>query len=277
MLPESGLPGPRRQRAHGRIALAIERMGERSGLRRLAESGSSRLRLPRNGGRGPPEAVILNTAGGVAGGDRFDVAIDLGPGSKLVATTAAAERIYRSDGTLATIATRLTLAAGAHLAWLPQETILFDAARLARRLDVDLDPGAAALLYEATAFGRAASAERVRDGVYEDRWRVRRGGRLVYADTLRLAGPISDLLDRPPVAAGGRALATLLYVAHDAEARLEEARERLAGAASECGASAWNGCLAVRWIAPAIEPLRADAARFITAFRGAPMPRVWSL
>jgi urease accessory protein len=169
------------------------------------------------------------------------------------------------------------LSAGARLAWLPQETILFNGVRLARRLDVELDASASALLFEATAFGRAAAAERLDEGRYEDRWFVRRGGRLVYADALRLQGPISNLLERPAVAAGARALATLLYVAPDAEARLDEARALLDGSDCECGASAWSGILAARWLGATIEPLRRDVARFITAFRGAPMPRVWTL
>ena len=266
----------RRQTAEGRIALTVARLGGATRVVGLHESGSARLRLPRHGA-GPIEAVLINTAGGVAAGDRFATAITLGPGAELVATSAAAEKIYRSDADTATIATMISLAPGARLEWLPQETILFDRARLGRRLDVDLASDGSALLYEAVVFGRAAFGETVREGFYEDRWRVRRGGRLVYADTLRLEGPIAELLARPTVAAGGRALATLLYVAPDAETRLDEARAHLEGASCECGASAWNGLLAVRFLAPAIEALRRDVARFMTAFRGRPLPRVWHL
>ncbi len=251
-------------------------MGARSGIRRLAESGSARLRLPTIR-EGAPEAVLINTAGGIAGGDRFSTTAVLGAGAELVLTTAAAEKVYRSEGRTSEIATTLSLGPGARVEWLPQETILFDRARLVRSLDVDLDPTAAALLFEATVFGRAAMSEQVREGVFRDRWRVRRGGRLVYADTLQLEGPIAERLARPAVANGRRAWATLLYVAPDAEARLDESREHLAGAASECGASAWMGQLAARWLAPDIATLRRDVARFMTAFRGRPLPRVWYL
>ena len=79
------------------------------------------------------------------------------------------------------------------------------------------------------------------------------------------------------MAAGRRALATIIHVAPDAEGRIEEARAALDGAGSECGASAWNELLAVRFLAPDIETLRRDAARFMTLFRGRPLPRVWHL
>lgn len=249
-------------------------MGERSGLVRLAESGSARIRLPRVGGP-VPEAVLINTAGGIAAGDRFGTEITLEAGARLVATSAAAEKIYKSDGDTSRIATRLVVHDGAELHWLPQETIPFDRARLRRSLDVDIGRGATLLAFEAVAFGRAASSERIAEGFFEDRWRVRREGRLVFADTLRLSGAIGDALDRPTVAGGNRALATLLYAAPDATARIEAARGWLGGGACECGASAWNGLLVVRWLAPSIGALRRDAARFMTALRGAPMPRVW--
>ena len=267
---------PRRQRASGRLSVDVELMGTRSGVRRVAEEGSARLRFPRTADAAP-EGVVINTAGGIASGDRFSVEAEVRTGASLVLTSAAAEKIYRSDGPVSEVVVRLTARAESSIAWLPQETILFDRARLRRRLDVELDPSATALLFDATVFGRAAMAEAVREGFYEDRWRVSRGGRLVYADTLRLAGDIADRLRHPAVAAGGRAIATLLYVAPDASARLEEARAHLERARSECGASAWDGMLAVRWLAPEIATLRADAARFMTAFRGRPLPRVWHL
>jgi urease accessory protein len=169
----------------------------------------------------------------------------------------------------------MTLAAGADLAWMPQETIVFDRARLARRFDADLMADARLLLFEAIVFGRTARGEEVNEGFFEDRWRIRRDGRLIYADTLRLDGPVSALLDRSAVAGGARALATLLYGAPDAEQRLDEARSLLAGGACLSGASAWNGFLAVRFLARDGAELRRDAARFLEGFRGSSLPRVW--
>lgn len=264
---------PARQRAQGGVALTVARLGGATRPVRIAESGASRVRLPRVAGRAL-EGVLINTAGGVACGDRFEVDATVGPGADLVLATAAAEKVYRSDGDTAKITIGLKLDAGATLAWLPQETILFDTARLRRRFDADLAADARLLVLESVVFGRSAFGEKVASGFFEDRWRIRRAGRVVYADTLRLSGPIATLLDRPAVAAGARALATVVYVAPDAEARLDEAREVLSGSTCATGCSAWNELLTVRFLSGDAAALRASAIRFVEAFRGS-LPRVW--
>ncbi|WP_338023376.1 urease accessory protein UreD [Aquabacter spiritensis] len=240
----------------------------------LSESGALRARLPRVEGSGL-EAVLVNTAGGVACGDVFSIAAEAGEGASLTIATPAAEKVYRSDGAMAEVTVRLTVGAGGNLHWLPQETILFDQARLTRRYAVDLSSAARFLSFEAVMFGRAARGEAMVSGHLSDHWRIRRDGDLVFADAFRLSGSVAALLARPTVAAGRGALATCLYVAPDAEARLEEARALLNDARSECGASAWNGLLAVRWLAQDIETLRRDAGSFLIRFRGTPLPRVW--
>ncbi|WP_454915777.1 urease accessory protein UreD [Xanthobacter sediminis] len=263
-----------RQRSEGRVHVAAALFGGVSGLKDLAEAGALRARLPR--GAEGVEAVVVNTAGGVACGDHFHISATAGAGAHLVVTTPAAEKVYRSDGPVAGIDVRLKAEAGARLEWLPQETILFDRARLERRYAVDLDPSASFLSFEALVLGRLAHGDAMGEGHLVDHWRVRRGGRLVYADALRLSGPIGALLARPAVAGGSRALGTLLYVAPDAEGRLEEARALIGDGPCEAGASAWAGLLAVRWLAPDSATLRRAASSFLMGFRGAPLPRVWA-
>jgi urease accessory protein len=275
--PELSAPETiRRQRAEGRISLGVERIGGHTVLRRRAESGSARVRLPRVAGPGL-EAVLINTAGGLAEGDRLAFEFDVGEGADLVVTTATAEKVYKSGGDAGTVDVALRLGPGARLAWLPQETILFDRARLTRRLEVDMAADARLLLAEATVFGRAAHDEQVSQGLFDDRWRIRRGGRHAYADRFRLSGTIAARLDHPAVAAGARAVATLLYIAPDAAARVDDARALIEDAACECGAGAWNGCLAVRFLAPDIQTLRRDLAKVIAGIGGRPLPRVWHL
>lgn len=274
--PRAAFAGaPRRQRSVGGLELRAARHGPATRVARLAEAGASRLRLPRRAG-GVLEAVIINTGGGIACGDRYDVEVEAGERADVIVTTASAEKVYRSDGPTAELEVRLSLRGGAQLSWLPQETILFDNARLRRHFEADLVADGALLMFEALVLGRAASGEAMTAGLVEDRWRIRRNGRLVYADALRLGGNgLAALIARPTVLGGNPALATLLYIGPDAETRLDEAREQLAGAQSICGASAWNGMLAVRFLAPAIAPLRRDAARFIEGFTGRALPRVW--
>ncbi len=156
------------------------------------------------------EAVIINTAGGMTGGDRFDIDVAVGPSARLAVTTAAAEKIYRSLGPDTELAVKLAVAPGGALAWLPQETIVFDRARLRRTIDVDLAPGANLLLAEAVIFGRSAMGETVRLGQFLDRWRVRVGGTLVFAETIRLDGDIEQALAEPAIAARRVAVASVL-------------------------------------------------------------------
>ncbi|WP_414474931.1 urease accessory protein UreD [Microvirga sp. M2] len=264
-----------RQRADGRVAFSAALLGGRTRPMRIQESGSMRIRLPKVPGPGI-ETVLVNTAGGIACGDRFAVAIEAQGGAAVTVATAAAEKVYRSDGPVAELSVSLSAGAGSHLEWLPQETILFDRARLARRLEADMAGDAHLTLFEAVVFGREAHAERIANGFFEDRWRIRRDGRVVYADTLRLDGPIADLLQKPSVAKGARALATLIHLAPDAEARLEAARDILSsGHGCDTAASAWNGILAVRFCAGTVEALRVSVCPFLLAFRGGPLPRVW--
>ncbi|MGH6665864.1 MAG: urease accessory protein UreD, partial [Pseudolabrys sp.] len=196
-------------RATGHIALRVAVEAGHSRRSRLHEDGSLRARFP-NAPAGALELVVVNTGGGMTGGDRFAIDIALSEGASLVAGTAAAEKVYRSTGPDAELDVTLDVAAGARLAWLPQETILFDRARLSRRIDVDLSEGATLLLAEAVVFGRAAMGEAMAQGFFADRWRVRRAGRLVFADSARLNGAVAEKLGQSASAAGGIAIATVL-------------------------------------------------------------------
>ncbi|GBU18200.1 MULTISPECIES: urease accessory protein UreD [Methylobacterium] len=275
-MPRPPSLAPQRQRSCGTVALQAGPAGDGgpTRVRDLAESGPSRIRFPKVGGA--LEGILVNTAGGIACGDAFSVAARLDPGADLVLTTVAAEKVYCSDGPVSVVHNAFTVGGGAHLDWLPQETILFDRSRLHRRLEADLADDASLLLCEIVAFGRAARGETLREALFEDVWRVRRGGRLVYADTVRLDGDVAALLARPAIGGGAGAMGTILDLSPGAEARIEEARALLDGAGGvEAGASAWNGHLAVRLLGPEIGALRRLAARFLEAYRRAPMPRVW--
>jgi urease accessory protein len=183
-------------RARGAVAFDVRSVDGVTRRGAVHESGSLRVRFPSPEGEGL-SAVFVNTAGGVAGGDRFDIEIAAGEGARLTLTTAAAEKVYRATGEPAELNIALKVADGAHLSWLPQETILYDRARMSRRIDIDLAEGASLLLCEIAVFGRAAMGERMERGAFVDRWRMRRGGRLVFAETVRLEGDIGAKLKRP--------------------------------------------------------------------------------
>src|SRR5260221_13878867 len=210
-------------RAQGAVKFDVRLQDGVTRRGQLHESGSLRVRFPSPEAEGL-SAVFVNTAGGIAGGDRFDIDIATGEGTRLTLTTAAAEKVYRAPGPAAGLNIALRAEAGAHLAWLPQETILFDGARISRRIDIDLADDASLLLCEIVVFGRAAMGERMLHGEFIDRWRLRRGGKLAFAETIRLDGDIGAKLSQPAVAKGGVAIGTALIVPGD-EAVVERIRE----------------------------------------------------
>jgi urease accessory protein len=269
-------------RADGRVRVVFGAAARGAVPLTIAESGGSRVRFPRTG-----EGVLINTSGGMAGGDRMNVSIAARAGADAVLTTQAAEKVYRSDGPDTEIAVALTLESKCRLAWLPQEQILFDGARLSRTLDVTLPADASLILVESVVFGRLAMGERVETGRFRDRWRIRRDGRLVFAEDVCLDGAVAGTLARRAVANGARALATVLHIAPDAERLAQDARdvlaERLAHDARdvlavgscECGLTAFDGMALARFLSADPQALRTDLARFVEALRGEPMPRSW--
>lgn len=262
-------------RARGGVAITVAAApGGGTRLLRLRQEGSGKCLIPARAAGPGLEAVLLNTAGGLTGGDRLVWEAEAGPGAALTVTTQAAERLYRAlPGETARVGARLRAGPGAMLDWLPQETIVFDGAAAERRIEAELAADARLTILEAVVLGRQAMGETVAEIRFAEQWRVTRAGRLLHAEALRLPREAAALA-RPALLGPNRAFATLLHAAPDAEARLAEARACLAG---EAAASAWDGRLVVRWVAPDGFALRQALARFLAGFRGAGLPRVWSL
>jgi urease accessory protein len=274
--PPNPLAVPGMQRARGVARLAVVGDGPVTRLVASYQSGSAKLRFPNRQPEAPMEAVLLNTAGGVTGGDYLAFAAIAGDGARAAVATQAAERIYRRSAGVARIDTTISVGAGATLDWLPQETILFDRSALARTLTADVHPTGRLLAVDAIVLGRAAMGETARAVVVTDSWRIRRGNKLVFGDGLRLAGDAGTIMAGGATGNGAIAAATLVLIAPDAEAEIDTARNALADANGEAGVSAWNGMLVARLIAATGQALRADLMRLIIALRRASMPRVWN-
>jgi urease accessory protein len=260
-------------RARGAVSFDVRLQDGVTRRRHLHESGSLRVRFPSPEDEGL-SAVFINSAGGVAGGDRFDIDITAGEGARLTLTTAAAEKVYRTPDAPAQLNITLKAAAGSHLAWLPQETILFDQARVARRIDIDLEETASFLLCEIVVFGRAAMGERMLQGEFTDRWRLRRGGRLVFAENIRLDGDVGGKLAKPASAGGGIAIGTALIVPGD-DALVGHIRSLSETFRGEVGISSWNGFAMARFCAQDAMLLRADMMAVLDRASGGRLPRLW--
>ncbi|MBC8050404.1 MAG: urease accessory protein UreD [Chitinophagales bacterium] len=268
------LPASQPERVQGGVRATFRHYGAKTAVFEIEERDGYRMRFPR-GGHGC-EGVILNTGGGVVAGDRIVHSVECGDGADVTITAPSAERIYRSDGDCANISVHLNLRANARLAWLPQQTILYDNARLTREFHVEMAHDSSALLAEITVFGRKGMGEAIKQGAWIDRWRLRRAGRLIFAENNRLEGHLAELLARSAIGGGAHILATVLYVAPDAESRLANVRAALADAQG-IGASAWNGLLCIRAVSADFEALRRTLVQAIVALRGVAMPRVWSV
>lgn len=262
--------------AHGRLAV---RFAEgRTRIAELYQDGAAKLRVPRRDGPGL-EAVLINTAGGLTGGDRLSWEVAVGAGATLTVTTQACERIYRSAEGQAQMRSAVSVGQGARLAWLPQETILFDRSALSRSLDVDLADGAEALISETIIVGRLAHGETVEHAAFRERWKVRQGGRLVHAEELALGPAIQAQLAARAAGNGAAAFAAILLIASEADTLLERARE-IAGDAG--GVSFWRvggtGKLLARLVAADGYALRQRLVPLLGLLnRGAELPKLWSL
>ena len=262
------------QRAQGALTLSFKRRGPQTVLDTLHQQGCLKARFPHTHPPDWPGAVTLNTAGGIAGGDRLDTAITARAGTRATIAAQAAERVYRAlPHQTACVATRLTVEDDASLEWLPQETILFDRCALDRHLDIHLAPTATLLAVECLVFGRTAMNEEVHTARLRDRITLRRDSRLVLHDAIRMEGSISARLDRPAIAAGARAIATILMAAPE-PLSLDALRAALAP--FDAGATLVDGLLIARIVALDGAGLRKAVTAGLDILRpGRPLPRVW--
>ena len=265
----------------GQLSLALARRDGATRLHRLYQKTPLRAFLPRHDCGELVVAAIANVGGGLVGGDRATVEIDLGADTAALVTTQAAEKVYRSLGADCRVETRLRVAQGSWLEWCPQETILFDRSRLRRSLELDIAAGARAMLGETLVLGRIASGERTERGHLHDRIDIRQNGSLVWRDVFRLDGEFAPMVTSSAGLAGARAVTTFAYVAPDAPERIELAREFLPSGPVEAGATVVGGVLVVRLLAQDPLALRRAFALFWTGFRAAVaglppvLPRLW--
>ncbi|NGY03151.1 urease accessory protein UreD [Solimonas terrae] len=276
--------GTRRQRVDGALRLAYRRDAQGSTrLSNLYQRAPCRALFPDTDAPEPTQAVLLTTSGGLTGGDRLRIEAEVGAGAQLTLTTQAAEKIYRAlaDEADTVIDVRLRVGTLAWAEWLAQETILFDRARLRRRLTIDIAADAHLLATESVVFGRRAMNEHCEHGLLRDVWRIRRDGRLAWADAQHLRGELRPLLSARFGFGGAAAGATLVCVGPRAASQLTMARRLLAEHQVEAAATVIDGILIVRLLAADALSLRAATVAITATLRAAVgdlparLPRVW--
>ena len=267
---------PKLQRARGSLRLKFKARDLKTIPAELYQDGALKTRLLRRR-ENASEAVVINTSGGLTGGDEIDILVAAEAEAQVTLSSQACEKIYRSPGDDAFIHTAFKVSSSASIEWLAQPTILFDGACLRRTTTVEVADGGSFLGVEGLVFGRTAMDEQMRSGRIADGWKIRRAGRLVYADTFRVDGNIQTSLDRPFLLGGNRAAATLLYVAQNAEARREAMQAAALHVSGVAGVSAWNGLLVMRMAAGDGYTLVRDLKFILETFRGRALPRTWAI
>ena len=270
------------QRADGYVRAVL--IGSENGTRieDVLERSPIRIMFPRTGHCRVEEAVIINTGGGVAGGDRLEYAVTTLPGASIAVTSQAAEKVYRALYEPARVATSLKAQECAKLAWLPQETIVFNRARLHRTTEIELFSGAELLALEWLVLGRAAHGEVVVGGNISDSWRVRKDGRLIWADSLRITDQIFPHLKRKALLSNCHAIATLIYCGSHLDKRLDFLREIIPSLGCNCAATLISGLIVVRFAAKESLDLKLALRSFLQQFGpeigSGPfqVPKMWS-
>lgn len=261
-------------RAKGRAIISSKQRGTVSVIDDLHQAGSLRLLFPRGG---PTlNAVLINTSGGITGGDHITLSAQVGDNSALSITTQAAERAYRAQpDETGEIITELTVKDNATLHWLPQELILFEGSRLRRKLDVNLAPTSRALLAEPVVFGRVAMGETLRNIYFRDRIAINRGGVPIYRDGVTLSGDATVQLAQMASANGATAMASVIFIAPDAAAHVNAVRKHL----PPTGGASLLACdmLVVRILAADSYVLRQSLIPILERLSNAPLPATWRL
>ena len=232
--------------------------------------------------------VLVHPPGGLVGGDELDITVQVGAGAHALVTTPGAARFYKSNGQPARQRTRLRLATGARLEWLPLEAIAYNACDAHNHLEFELAEGAQMLAWDITALGlplagQAFALGRLTQhlewpGVYLER------GLIDAQDGLLLDGDLG--------LAGQRCLANLVLASGTPLPR--STREQLldgmhallqSGHGSVlAGVTAPNDhMLVLRALAPVVEPAMALCRSAWSLWRGqlwglrGDMPRIWAM
>ena len=221
--------------------------------------------------------VLVNTAGGLTGGDEFELRVGANGDTHLTVSTQTAERVYRALGSQnADIRAKMTVTGAATLTgYRRKQFCLMD--RFSRHLDIQMDENTNFLASEMMVFGQTAMQKALRQGRVRDQWRIWRDGRLIHAEAFRLDGQIMEKLHHKASSASKVCFATTIYISCDAEAKAGAVRGFFHSFTDvQTAVSAWKGKLVIRSLSNDTATLKKLLAQFIEQFRQMANPRVWN-
>ncbi len=275
-------PTPDRGGWEAHLDLGFERDGERTVLARRVHAGPLRVQkalYPE--GRDVCQAIIVHPPGGIVGGDRLALDVAMGPGARAQVTTPGAAKWYRSAGDGAFLRTRLKLAAGAVLEWLPLETLVFDGAVAAIDTRIELGRGARFIGWDVVALGRTASGERFERGGYRQSVELHQDGELAWCERVVLAGG-SAALQSGAILANAPVFGTMIAAGAEIDDGLVATCRAIGGPGEPWAVTRIAHVLVARVRGDSAIGARTHLARLWTALRPAFLgraavpPRLWS-
>jgi urease accessory protein len=270
------------QRAEGSGRMVVSGSEKGTRIVDVFQRSPIRIMFPRVCGGAIEEAVLINTAGGIAGGDRLEFGVTALANASIAVTSQAAEKVYRALSEPARITTKLKACEAAKLAWLPQETIIFNSGRLGRETEIELFSGAELLALEWLVLGRAAHGEEMVGGHITDSWRVKKDSRVIWADSFRVTDEMFPHLHRKALLSNYKAIGTLIYFGPYLDKRLDFLRDIAPSLGCHCAATSVGGLIIVRFATEVSSDLRHALRRFLQQFNRElgpgpfRVPKMWS-
>ena len=257
----------------------------RTNLFHLYQSDPIRVLFPNVSSEEIKQGIIVTTSGGLVGGDKISLALTFGEKTSAMIMAQAAEKVYGSSE--ATCLMEVDLEANTH-AWaeyLPQETILFDNARLNRTTRIRAAAGSQVLAGEIIVFGRKGSGETFSSGYLRDSWEVWRDNKLVWIDALLLEKNIPRVFNHPACLKNINGVATIVFISDNVGTYLDYARNLIKDPEENIrmSVSVTNGVLIARFMGEDPLNLRNAFGNFWQNFRhhaaSLPnsLPRLWHI
>ena len=260
------------ERAAGTLKATIK--GSENRIGKLYQEGSSRLFFPENFSK-TKECVVINTAGGITGGDKFESSIEATEGSSIVVTTQASEKVYKSSHGSAEVETTFFASKNSKLLWLPQDTILFSESDLSRKIIIRIEDTSELLAFDQIVLGRSAMGENIQESNFHDMWTIYNGDRLIYFDQ-------SGWKNTVPLNCAGlkgiKSYASFYYVGSKTKF-YEEKLKRMKQVYKNVylGTSLRNGCLLARMFGSDAKSIKDRVINLLREIWQLDTPNVWKL
>ena len=234
------------QRAIGKLEISFLNTDEETSICDLHQSGSLKVLIPKAKST-YAEAVLINTGGGIVGGDYLSVEVNAFNETKTWVTTQASEKVYRSDGELSHLKSRINIGNNSTLFWCPKETILFNNSKFKRNLEFNIKTSSKLFIVENVVFGRLASGELDADCFFFDQWRIKRDEKLIFAENFLFENKKS--MYRKTNLGDYRSLLNIVYVSKDSNNYLNKMRNIISAGNIFGEASCWNDFIYLRALA----------------------------